>query len=177
MRPWVKILLAVVIIAAITHVVIILASPYLIMRSAMGGMLARTGGANIPLSTPTATATSRAVVKPSPDLAYTVCVYDISQGPVLIGGVPSSAYWSIGLYAANTDNFHVITPKASVGGHVNVVLAKSRDRAEIPAWKREYPVVVPPSQRGIVLWRYLVLDEAGLVDARAAQKTAICQAL
>ena len=177
MRSWVKILLAVVIVAAIAHVVIILAAPYVIMRSAMGGMIARAGGVNKPMSSPPATAASRVIVKPSPDLAYTTCVYDVSKGPVLIGGVPSSAYWSIGLYATNSDNFHIITPKASVGGHVNVVLSKSMERADIPAWKREFPVIVPPSDKGIVLWRYLVLDDAGLADARAAQKTAICQAL
>jgi uncharacterized membrane protein len=168
-------ILAVVATAAATHIAVVYATPHVIMSKVMDGLAARGGGVNKTNSTPPATAKSRAIVKPSPDLAYTSCVYDISAGPVLVSGAPSAAYWSIGLYAANSDNFHVVTPSAAVNGTAGVVLAKSTNGA--PAAPKGMQVVVPPSDRGIVLFRYLVLDDAALADAKRAQATAVCRAL
>lgn len=48
---------------------------------------------------------SRVIVRPSPDLSYAACVYDLSEGPVRIQVAPWDDYWSLSLYALDTDNF------------------------------------------------------------------------
>ena len=58
------------------------------------------------------TASSRDIVLPSPDLLYSVCVFDVSQGPVRVTANPQlKSYWSVALYAANSDNFFVINDR------------------------------------------------------------------
>ena len=43
-----------------------------------------------------ATDTARTVVRPSPDLLYSVCWYDLSKGPVrVVSGAPRDTYWSV----------------------------------------------------------------------------------
>jgi uncharacterized membrane protein len=166
---------AVIATATATHVALVYATPRVIMSKAMDGLAARAGGVNKPNATPPATAKSRAIVKPSPDLAYTACVYDITAGPILVSGSPSAAYWSIGFYSANSDNFHIVTPATATNGTAGVILAKSAEN--VPDAPKGMPVVVPPSERGIVLFRYLVLDTAMLADAKRAQSTAVCRSL
>lgn len=169
-------LVTVLAIAAATHVGLVYATPRIIMSKTMETLAARAGGVNTPNSTPPATVASRAVVKPSPDLAHTACVYDVSAGPVLVSGSPSMAYWSIGFYAANSDNFHVVTSADAVDGKVRIVLANSVNSRSSAA-TTGLPVIVSPSDRGIVLFRYLVLDAAALADAKRAQATAVCRSL
>jgi uncharacterized membrane protein len=177
MRLWKSSLLGFVAIATIAHFAFHLGSPYLIMSRAMHGIAKRAGGFNAPLSTNLPNAASRDIVKPSPDLLYTACAFDISEGPVLAGGTPSQAYWSMALYASNTDNFFVINDRQAQGGPTFVVISTARMRDRIPAEHQSLKVVEPPSDKGIVLFRYLVLDQQDLAKAKVAQKTAVCRRL
>ena len=45
------------------------------------------------------------VVRPSPDLLYSICLYDLSEGPLQISGQVPDSYWSLQFYAMSTDNF------------------------------------------------------------------------
>ena len=177
MKSWKSGLLGFVAIAIIAHFAFHIGAPYLIMSRAMSGIAKRAGGFNAPLSTHLPNAASRDIVKPSPDLLYTACAFDIREGPVLIGGTPSQAYWSVALYASNTDNFFVINDRQAQGGPAFVVISTARMRDRIPAERQSLKVVEPPSDKGIVLFRYLVLDRQDLAKAEAAQRTAVCRQL
>jgi uncharacterized membrane protein len=177
MRLWKSSLLGFVAIATIAHFAFHLGSPYLIMSRAIRGIAKQAGGFNTPLSTNLPTAASRGIVKPSPDLLYTACAFDIREGPVLVGGTPSQAYWSMAFYASNTDNFFVLNDRQAQGGPAFVVISTARMRDRIPAEHRSLKVVEPPSDKGIVLFRYLVLDQQDLAKAKVAQKAAVCRRL
>jgi uncharacterized membrane protein len=177
MKSWKRSLLGFVAIAIMAHFAFHIGSPYLIMARAMSGIAQRAGGFNTPLSTGLPTAASRGIVKPSPDLLYTACAFDIGEGPVLVGGTPSQVYWSMALYASNTDNFFVINDRQAQGNPAFVVIAAAQMRDRIPAEQKSLEVVEPPSDKGIVLFRYLVLDPQDLAKALAAQKTAVCRRL
>jgi uncharacterized membrane protein len=177
MKSWKSGLLGFVAIATIAHFVFHIGSPYLIMTRAMSGIVQRAGGFNTPLSTGLPNAASRSIVKPSPDLLYTACAFDVREGPVLVGGTPSQAYWSMAFYASNTDNFFVINDRQAQGTPAFVVIATARMRDRIPAEQKSLEVVEPPSDKGIVLFRYLVLDPQDLAKAQVAQKTAVCRRL
>ena len=49
--------------------------------------------------------TSRSVVRPSPDLLYASCFYNLDQGPVVISAPVPERYWSMQFYQMNTNNF------------------------------------------------------------------------
>jgi len=177
-RRWIVNLLSVVVVAVVAYIAVLGGTPYLIMGRTMKGVANRAGGYNTALSGgQLPTSASRGVVRPSPDLLYTACAFDVSGGPVLIAGAPSDAYWSVALYAANTDNFYVLDDRQAAGKPVAIVLV-SQDRLQsIPADYKTARIVEPPSKRGIVLFRYLVLDSQELEAARAAQRTAVCRKL
>ncbi len=168
---------AVLAVAVVAHVATFIATPHVVMRVAMSRIAQQAGGTNAPFSTLLPTDQSRTIVKPSPDLVYTTCVFDISAGPVLISGTPSPDYWSVALYAANSDNFHVMNDRQAVGGKVAFIIADAARRSAIPAQHQSLPVVEPPTSKGIVLFRYLALDSVGLARAQSAQKTAVCSRL
>jgi uncharacterized membrane protein len=67
---------------------------------------------------------SRQVVMPSPDLLYAICSLDLSQRPARIQAHPvqAPAYWSIALYAANSDNFFAINDRQAAGQPVQLIL-------------------------------------------------------
>ena len=177
MRGSIKAVMAVLAAAAVAHIAYLMATPYVVMRVAMARIAEQAGGVNHSLSTLPPTHRSRAIVKPSPDLVYTSCVFDISAGPVLISGTPSPDYWSVALYAANSDNFHVMNDRQVVASKVAFIIADAKRRPAIPAQYRLLPVVESPTDTGIVLFRYLALDSVGLERAQAAQKTAACSRL
>jgi uncharacterized membrane protein len=177
MKSWKRGLVGFVVIAAMAHFAFHIGAPYLIMSRAMNGIAKRAGGFNAPLSTNLPNAASRDIVKPSPDLLYTACAFDIGEGPVLVGGTPSQAYWSVALYASNTDNFFVVNDRQTQGSPAFVVISTARMRDRIPVEHKSLKVVEPPSDKGIVLFRYLVLDPQDLAKAEAAQKTAVCRRL
>ncbi|MEM8661592.1 MAG: DUF1254 domain-containing protein [Pseudomonadota bacterium] len=98
-------------------------------------------------------ATARNVVRPSPDLLYAICVYDLSEGPIAIEALVPARYWSMQFYQMNTDNFAAITnqrdEQALVDSVLQVTLIGSDDKAE--AYKGE--VIQSPTNRGVMLLR------------------------
>ena len=163
--------------AAGSHALALWLLPHAVMRMAMSRLVAaapeappvaapdataRRGGALYP---PLTTAASRLIVLPSPDLAYALCLYDLRDGPVDIDAQPDwPAYWSVALYADNTDNYLVRNDRIAASRPVHWRLALTKGT---PAAGRE--LVLAPSARGLVLMRVLVTD-------RASQAATVAQA-
>ena len=91
------------------------------------------------------------MVRPSPDLAYSSCAFDLSGGPLLIEAAPSpnQGYVSLSVFAANTDNIAVFDSAQSPQG---MRFGLAREGQVVPQGER---VVISPSDRGIVLDRRL----------------------
>jgi uncharacterized membrane protein len=137
--------------AGIGHVATILAAPRVIMNKA----IERIGGpdrtVNAFLFGPRTTEKSRGVVRPSPDLAYSSCVYDLSGGPILVEAAPSpgGGYASISVFDARTDNIAVFDTTQHPDG-IRFVLA--REGQSVPSGQA---VVRASYDRGIILDRRL----------------------
>jgi uncharacterized membrane protein len=119
------------------------------------------------------TQNSRSVVRPSPDLAYATCAYDLSNGPLLIEAAPSpnQGYVSISVFAANTDNIAVFDTSQSPEG-IRFVLA--REGQATPAGTK---AVISPTVRGIVLDRRLAPNAELFAAADQARRGDKCQQL
>ena len=134
--------------AVLTHFAIIHATPRALMRVAIERVSA--GGANSWHVADRVTPLSRTIVRPSPDFAYSACAYDLAQGPLMLRVEPWHSYWSLSLYADNSDNYFVIDDREARGG-AEITLVRDARRAPDGATQ----VVQSPSQRGIALIRRL----------------------
>ncbi len=92
---------------------------------------------------------------PSPDLLYSKCVYDVSAAPVRITTPVPDGYWSMSVYAANTDLVAVVNDRELPERGLDAVLAL--EGQAVPAGVR---VIRVPMARGAALFRSLVRDAA-----------------
>jgi uncharacterized membrane protein len=107
---------------------------------------------------------SRTIVRPSPDFAYSACPYDLEGGPLVIAVSPWESYWSLSLYAANSDNYFVIDDREARGGAEITLIRRGGARPDDAE-----RVVESPSRRGVALVRRLAptLDEYNRASAVA----------
>lgn len=156
--------------AVVGHVGLVLAVPHVIMGAAI--KRASKGGAVINEFQfgPRTTKDSRWVVRPSPDLAYSTCVYDLAGGPLLVTSAPTAdhGYSSLSVFAANTDNIAVFDSSQNPAG-IRFVLAHKGQK--VPGGEK---VVYSPSDRGIVLDRRLAPSVQLFALADQARRSDSC---
>lgn len=121
---------------------------------------------------PRTTEASRAIVRPSPDLAYSSCAYDLSKGPVRITVYPWTDYYSLSLYQANTDNFWVKNDREVGGKAIDVLLISKDMKVKVQAGT---DVVTSPSERGIALVRRLAPTADAFAKAAASRQGDVCK--
>ena len=155
MRRWLVPMVAFALTAALVHVSTVVAVPSVIMGKVMGVLEARVG-ANRFYHAPRRTYTDRDVVRPGPDLAYSVCVYDLTDGPVRVSGRLGAGYLSVSAFAHNTDNYFVLNDRQMTGGGFDLVFTRD-SAASVPAGARE---VVSPDVSGVLLVRQIIVDDA-----------------
>jgi len=167
MSGWGKYVIAALLAAVVTHFVIIFATPNLLMDVAFK----RLGSSNAWHLGERVTQSSRAIVRPSPDFAYSACPYDLGAGPVRIHVTPWSDYWSLSLYAANSDNFYVLDDRETQNG-VDVLLIRS---GSAPPERETATIVQSPSQRGIALIRRLAPTPDAYASAAQVARADVCR--
>jgi uncharacterized membrane protein len=158
-------------VAALAHLLTVWALPRLIMTRATAAIAAETGGGvGLP---PPADATQRRIVMPSPDLLYATCVIDLRERALRVRADPRLAgYWSIALYAATSDNVHVLDDRAAGGRPVDWILSgPGTPAAGVP--EGATPIALP-TDRGLLLMRVLAGDDARRAQADAARRTLRC---
>lgn len=130
-------------------------------------------GMNAMAFAPLATAESRAIVRPSPDLAYASCPFDVSKGPVLVEALPvPAAYWSLSVFDHRTDVAFVRNNKQSAGRPIRIAIVKPGVAA--PAGYEPVPVT---GDRGIALIRVLVPDRAQFAALDQARRLSGCRSV
>lgn len=176
-RLWFYRFLSLAAIAVAVHLLAVWAAPRLIMEILMHGPGARAMNMQNQVAfPPPVTASSRNVVMPSPDLLYSVCVFDVSEGPVQIKVNPAlSNYWSVALYASNSDNFFVVNDRKAAGKPVDLWLVSEGANRKGPPPPPGSQVVIAPSKTGFLLMRVLTGNyeaEQGIVEP--ARRTLTC---
>jgi uncharacterized membrane protein len=189
MKPrWLVLAGAWVALAAAVHLGAVWALPRLIMQRVLGQVGTEQAAGGV-LQPPLVDHTQRRVVMPSPDLLYALCTIDLGQGPWRVRAQADrpgrDGYWSVALYAANTDNFHVVGDR-DLGGTPLDLLVLPPDASVAPgatAAPRAGDAGTPgqrsvraPSDRVLLLMRVLVGDPArDLAGAEAARRTLRCE--
>lgn len=118
-----------------------------------------------------ATDKSTRIVRPSPDLAYSSCPFDVSQGPVIVEAAPVPApYWSLSVFDAWTDVVFVRNNIQAGGQPIKLAIAKKGQ--PVPDGMA---VVRVSGDSGIALIRILVPDRAQFDAIDTARRKASCK--
>ncbi|MEA3539460.1 MAG: DUF1254 domain-containing protein [Pseudomonadota bacterium] len=159
---WLGPILLAALVAALAYVAALWATPHVIMAKAMETLGA--GSVNVMRHQGLPNAESRFVVRPSPDLAYSICVFDLSKGPVAIDAfVPPQRYWSLSVFDANTDNIFSVNDRTATGRYA---LTLSKDGAG--------GSLAVPGGKGIALIRILVTDAEDLAAIDTLRRRSTC---
>lgn len=161
---------AALIIALLAHFAFIHAAPRVMMNVALS-RLSALNGYNAWTISDRVTPLSRAIVRPSPDFAYSACAYDLSDGPLTITATPWNAYWSLSLYAANSDNYFVVDDREARNGAAITLVQRGRVPPDSAA-----QIVQSPSTRGVALIRRLAPDLDSYNAAAAVARDDVCGA-
>lgn len=148
------------------------AVPYVAMHRVEQRFIASASGVNHIIHGHRATAASNAVVRSSPDQLHSACVFDVSNGPVEIGGRVPSSYYSISLYAQNSSNFFSRNDRDLASSYRLLLVGKDEPR---PQGVPERQIVTTPSKRGIVLIRLIIPDAERLSQLKTIQRSAFCR--
>jgi len=151
--------------------------PYIVMNAAMDRLSANGERQNVWTHAPRMTETARLIVRPSPDLAYSSCVYDLSDGPVQISVQPWGDYMSLSLFGANTDNYFTLNDRRMPQSGAVVIVRTADQSLTETQQAAAFEVVESPSQRGIALVRRLAPSAERFAEAEAARERETCGSL
>ena len=156
LRGWILWIGATLAIALVVHLVTLYAVPRLIMRRA----LARMGAPNAMHFGRRPTAASRGVVRPSPDMLYAVCPFNLSKGSLRVtAAVPHSTYWSVSAFDSATNNFFVRNDQQVAGDSLEILLLRRGQTLPPLDNALQRVTVFAPSERGLILFRTVIDDD------------------
>jgi uncharacterized membrane protein len=167
-------------VVAAIHGFAVWALPRVIMYGAMSRLVPASGTVKNEhvrvVYPPLTTAAARSIVLPSPDLAYAMCVYDLSKGPVDVdAALDWPGYWSVALYADNTDNFYVLNDHQANGKPTTIMIIGKGQT--LPPQPEGTIVISAPTDHGLVLFRTLINDDARLAEIDGQRRASKCEQL
>ena len=170
MRRWILPLLVAALVAFGAYQATLLATPYALMYAAM-----RKIGADRPANSfhfaSMTTAANQSIVRPSPDLSYSTCVFDLSKGPVLVNINPvADHYWSVSVFDARTDVAAVRSDRDTKGQPARLALIKKGQPAP-----EGYEAVSLGYDRGLVLVRILLTNPEEFPRVDAIRRESTCK--
>lgn len=147
-------------------------TPRALMHLVMG-RLEQNAPVNAMGHAPLSTAERRVIVRPSPDLAYSTCLFDLTDGPLEIVVEPiGSPYWSLSVFDAATNVAFVRNDREANGRPVRIALA--REGQAVPD---AIETVRVSSNRGLALLRILVPERASFDAIDLDRRSARCAPL
>ncbi len=156
----------------VVHVAVVNVLPRFIMSRAITGLETAGLSWNGWTTAPRVTPETQSVVRSSPDLAYAVCLLDLSGGPVVLSAPTWPHYGSLSVFDHTTSNIHIAGLQGEAGLVELIVAAKGQDVAAA----KDRPVVRLPGSRGLALIRRLAPNDTLHAQAEALVRDATCAA-
>ena len=172
MRRWLFPLLLGCVLAIAGYIAEMTAYPQLLMWGATRAV-AKGAGYNNLFAGDLPTDKKRAIVRPSPDIAYSSCPFDLSNGPVLVDVEPVPApYWSLSVFDHRTDVAYVRNNIDAGGQPIRIAIAQAGQ--PVPDGMQAVRV---KGTTGIALIRILVADRSQFGAIDAARRKSSCKPL
>jgi len=169
MSGWRGPLLVMLLTAAIGGAGAVIATPRVIMGVAID-RLSSVNGLNRMSHGDLATPENQPVVRPSPDLAYSACSYDLSKGPLRITVMPvPGRYSSLSIFDGRTDVIFVRNDVQARAQPYRVIVALPGQT--VPPGS---DVVRTEEYKGIALIRLLLTAPSELPKLEAQRKKSTC---
>jgi uncharacterized membrane protein len=168
-------ILATLVLAAVGHAVIVVASPYLMMRRQMRIHLASRSANQLSPGRRASADVRTAARRPNADMLMSNAVFDLRKGPLRFSSpVPRDYYWSVSFFGANSVCFRVFNQAdvASDAVDIRLILKGAEDASADDA-----QVVTSPSKRGIVVIRQAIPSAEAFADVAALQNRATLSAV
>lgn len=147
-------------------------TPSFIMDRAWLG-LSDAAGVNNMLHLPMVGAARRGIVRPSPDLAYSICPFDLSKGPLQVHAEPVPGhYWSLTVFDSATNAVLVQSDRDTEGKAVDVALVREGQRP--PDGFEPFGM---PSDKGIALVRVLLNDRGEFPEVAEIRAGSSCKTI
>jgi uncharacterized membrane protein len=171
MKRWWKVICFGILVALVAHGATTLLLPSVIMSVAIKRIAQTAGGVNKLQNMPMVTPQNQKIVRSSPDLAYSTCALDLTQGPVRIFIGKGGDYASAAFYGANTDNIFTLSDR-SIGPNGARILVHA---AGMPAQEQPGEVVVTlPSAHGLMLVRRLAPNPQAMARVESERAKDSC---
>ncbi len=154
MRTWTLPFVACCVMAVASYHVTLVATPFALMRLATTRV-----GKGLSVNefhfAPMTTASNQTIVRPSPDLAYSLCIFDVSKAPVLVYAEPIPGhYWSVSIFDARTDVAAVLSDRDTNAEPARLAILRPGQIG-----RSGFSPVYVGYDRGIVLLRILLEDK------------------
>lgn len=148
------------------------ALPGFIMSKAMERFEILGGVANEEGHAPAIDETARSVVRPSPDILYSGCLFDVSNGPMTVTAPapPDGGYASVSFFDSRTNNFAVVNDREMEGGVVTITLAARGEASGDD-------VIEAPTDTGLILYRRIWADPEAFDETDADRRRFDCAPL
>lgn len=161
------------------------AIPGVIMGKAMDRIGALGGEAGDVRHAPRLREDNQTIVRASPDILYSVCVYDVSDRPVIVEAPwPADGnYTSVSFYDARTNNFAVFSDRdAGTAISSRILLQSDGSGAATPVTIRSYDadqdrLVLAPTSRGLILYRRVIDADTDMTAAETERRGFTCARL
>lgn len=161
---------AFIVVAAVAHIAILRAAPYMIMSKVIRTM----GDRGMPLHrftiSPRITPQTQTIVRPSPDLAYSICRFDLTNGPIMISGAMWAGYASLTIFDAQTNAVFIGSLDSENSRQNSVVLTM---RSSVKAAKNT-SIVMLEKPTGLALIRRLAPTASLYEQAQLLTKSDMC---
>ena len=166
--PWFYSLAGFILAALVGHYAALEYFPRLVFDRATDMIQENGAEVNAWVNAPRSTPEVRTVVRPSPDLSYSVCLLDLSAGPVEINVPKWDAYASLAVFQRDTENVFVGNLQGSGDLHVTVVSGKQTA-------PQNTEVVNLASKTGIALVRRLAPTQDAYDAAAKLTEASLCK--
>jgi uncharacterized membrane protein len=166
MKKWLVLaILGTLVTAVIAHILTLILIPVVLMEITM----AKTP-CNVLSFGAKQTADQRYTVRPNPDIIGTVVSYDVGSQPIrFTATVPDDTYWSVSLFAQNTDCYFVINDRQVKSNPLEIILVKQGMQCPDAG---NAQVVVSPTDKGILLVRHILPSQERLTEVLQIQEKA-----
>jgi uncharacterized membrane protein len=163
---------ATLLVATMVHLSSLYAIPHLVMARA----LTKLGPPNMMHVGRKPDAAARAVVRPSPDLLYATCPYDLSAGPVrVLARVPHGTYWSVSAFDSATNNFFVRNDRQIAGDALEILLMRPHQPWPSLRNALERVTLITTSTKGLILLRTVIDDDKNVPALQAVLRQSKCE--
>ena len=170
--------LAVVLLAALIHIAAVLSMPYLAPKNAWARISALSD-ANRMIVLPAASPSHQTLPLMAPDVRYSVCRFNLEEGPVRLSTQILDDLWTVAFYTPSGENFYAITGGELRRSKIEIIIS-TQNQVGVKAGTNlldeieDLIVVDSPVRKGIAVIRAPLLGPSYAAQTEAALRRGSC---